>query len=76
MVKKLEKLGNIYDQKKYDFEEEVCNNEIFREDIKTVKAESSDNQAQLDVISKELELKTAIIKLQGKTKLQMRLDQQ
>ena len=41
-----------------------------------MKAESCDSQAQLDVISKELELKTAIIKLQGKTKLQMRLDQQ
>jgi hypothetical protein len=50
-----------------DFEEEVNNNKVLNRGIAEVKAESSNYQDELEEVRKQLDLKTAIIKSQGKT---------
>ena len=66
-VKKLQKLQTEHDRLKLDYEEEVNNNEVLNRGIAEVKAESSNCQAKLEEARKQLDLKTAIIKSQGKT---------
>jgi hypothetical protein len=60
-------LQTEHDGLKLVFEEEVNNNEVLNRGIAEVKAESSNCQAELEEVRKQLDLKTAIIKSQGKT---------